>query len=349
MMSNDAQLQLLEAISAVAILLIAIVFVSQFTSPPSLPSAIPSNQLKILGDEILRDLDQISSGHGTSLLVDYMMGNSSLFLDGDGDYVDCGNDSSLNVTSGVTVEAWVKTSAASGERFIVTKWKGFSLESYRSFATKGRFCVYVEGATRALNFNTNYVDGLWHHIAASYNASSGMMKVYVDGVEDNSKTLTDLSDYNITTSESHLLIGSFFGNYFEGNIDDVRVYSRELTSDEILSNYHGMVTTVGLVSEWRFDGGSNDAVVDSWGDNDGTFNGDAKKEFGSYKYFPMYIEDAIPSDALYTVWLYNASLGREDLWYPWVEREGFGEIVRCNRVIVYDGFVYDVVLKMWYI
>jgi len=80
-MNNKAQLNMFEAITAIAIIIMAVFFVRSFYGAPSLEVAASSEQLETYGDDILRTLDQPNSlipekYHG-SLLVKYIVNNNS--------------------------------------------------------------------------------------------------------------------------------------------------------------------------------------------------------------------------------------------------------------------------------
>jgi hypothetical protein len=80
----------------------------------------------------------------------------------------------------------------------------------------------------AVNIN----DGKWHHVAATRNNSSGAMQVYVDGVLQGSGS----GPAGSRSAPTALRIGALesgAGNFLTGMIDDVRLYSRILTSAEI--------------------------------------------------------------------------------------------------------------------
>lgn len=73
--------------------------------------------------------------------------------------------------------------------------------------------------------------GEWHHIAATYDGAE--LSIYLDGNLEESKVVGPAND-----SEGHLTFGSGYYagaplSYFEGKIDDVRIYSRALTGEEV--------------------------------------------------------------------------------------------------------------------
>ena len=81
MMNKKAQLNMFEAITAIAIIIMAVFFVRSFYGGPSLKVAASSDQLETYGEDILRTLDQPSSNipdkYHNSLLVKYIVKNES--------------------------------------------------------------------------------------------------------------------------------------------------------------------------------------------------------------------------------------------------------------------------------
>ena len=81
-------------------------------------------------------------------------------------------------------------------------------------------------------------DGEWHHVAVTYDGSRDIagIKHYFDGVETAYGFNTDTLGANTATNNEPLRIGRGHGAYFDGDIDDVRVWNLVLTADEILDN-----------------------------------------------------------------------------------------------------------------
>jgi len=83
--------------------------------------------------------------------------------------------------------------------------------------------------------SANVNDGQWHHVAGVYDGSR--IYLYVDGVEDVSEPATG----SINTNNFNVLIGEnaeLTGRTFHGMIDDVRIYHRALTADDIQAIYN---------------------------------------------------------------------------------------------------------------
>ncbi|MGB2865534.1 MAG: LamG domain-containing protein [Sedimentisphaerales bacterium] len=159
----------------------------------------------------------------------------ALQFDGDGDYVDLGNDSSLNLTAQITVAAWIKVNTFDCEwQAIITKGDGSwrlqrnGTQGSIEFACTGAF---VPGALVGSLFGTVSVnDGQWHHITGTYDGS--MICLYVDGEHD----IASDAAGSIEVNDSNLFIGANAekpNRNFNGSIDDVRIYSYALSAEEV--------------------------------------------------------------------------------------------------------------------
>jgi hypothetical protein len=165
--------------------------------------------------------------------------NSTNF-DGD-DSITVLNDSSLEPTSEVTVDAWVRSDAPSGQwKHIVAKGnQGNQHASYALYTgvSQGLF-FYVANATDTIlspDATDAVWDGNWHHVAGTYNGTH--VRLFVDGLEIGSGTPhTGDIDYGLDMS-NNLTIGQYPSGgvplYFTGDIDEVEIFDRALDQKEI--------------------------------------------------------------------------------------------------------------------
>jgi chitodextrinase len=153
---------------------------------------------------------------------------NALSFSGTNALVTINNATSLQLTSAMTLEAWVyPTTVNSAWRDVIYKGNdNYYLEGTSSNANRpamgGTFGADLYG-TSALTANT------WAHLAATYDGAT--MRLYVNGVQVASRAQTGA----IATSTNPLQIGgdSIYGQYFAGRIDEVRVYNRALSAAEI--------------------------------------------------------------------------------------------------------------------
>ena len=145
------------------------------------------------------------------------------------------DSASLDVTSGVTLEAWLKPAAITGWRTAIMKESPGSLR-YALYANTDTDRPSIQAVTSAGDFHLtgrrNSRLNTWTHVAATYNGSTA--KVFINGAEVSSVAATG----TISTSVNQLSIGgnAVWGEYFSGVIDEVRVYNRALTLAEIQSD-----------------------------------------------------------------------------------------------------------------
>ncbi|MFH1500758.1 MAG: LamG-like jellyroll fold domain-containing protein [archaeon] len=169
--------------------------------------------------------------------------DGALDFDGTADFlrVDVSNDWTFN--SEITVSAWIKKDQAGGGGWIVSRW----LDTRDSFAlvlrdtTQGNFSHFKisnsgDGTTeRILSGATQVNDTEWHHIVGTFNGNTQMMYVYLDGIQDRSGS-TPFTTFYSTRDDIYigLLQGTF---WFDGKIDEVRIYNRSLSADEVWQQY----------------------------------------------------------------------------------------------------------------
>jgi hypothetical protein len=73
----------------------------------------------------------------------------------------------------------------------------------------------------------------WYHIVGTYDGTD--LKVYVNGIEDNSTSASVIPENN--TNNVHIGSTTAASSFFDGKIDDVRIYNRALTATDVTSLY----------------------------------------------------------------------------------------------------------------
>ncbi|HKB06390.1 MAG TPA: LamG-like jellyroll fold domain-containing protein, partial [Gemmataceae bacterium] len=168
----------------------------------------------------------------------------SLSFNGTNAWVTVPHSTSLDLTTGMTLEAWVKPAVA----MPAGAWTTVLFKERPSVdGNYGLFGHMGEGRP-GLGFNTPAGDilttaptalavGAWTHLAATFGA--GTVTVYVNGVAVATRTATG----PITTSVAPLRVGgnSIFGEWFNGLIDEVRVYNRARSAAEITTDMNSPI------------------------------------------------------------------------------------------------------------
>ena len=186
----------------------------------------------------------------------------SIDFDGVNDYTS-GDDSSLpSGNSAFTVSAWINFDSIVQFAAIVGYGTAASNQAVIINTKSGKLKASFYGTEFEPNATT-LSTGQWYHVALTYDGS-GTAKLYLDGSEEGSKTSISL---NVTLT-GQINFGRWVGNtiYTDGKIDEVSVFSAELSASDISSIYNGGVPTdlsgeSNLVGWWRMGDGANYPVI----------------------------------------------------------------------------------------
>ena len=162
---------------------------------------------------------------------------SALSFDGVNDWVTVADHNSLDLTTGMTLSAWVfPTAQGNGvwRNVLIKERTGGEVYNLYSNVDTNVPTIYAVGSaapgqpldargTAALPLNA------WTHLAATYDGTT--LRLYVNGAQVGSRALAGA----LLTSTGVLRIGgnSIWGEFFQGRIDEVRVHNRALTPTEI--------------------------------------------------------------------------------------------------------------------
>jgi len=195
-----------------------------------------------------------ASGHGITgniLGATWITGGrfgKALSFNGSSSYVDLGNPALLQITGSMTWSAWVKAAAnPADDGQIVAKSNELSGWQLKTSPDTGphTFGVAVSGGSTAFaqRYSTTVRSlNTWYHAAGVYNAAARTLDIYVNGVRDNG-VLTGTIPASQINSAVNVNIGRRSGGYyFNGIIDEVRIYNRALSQAEIQAD---MNTPVG--------------------------------------------------------------------------------------------------------
>jgi len=180
--------------------------------------------------------------------------NQAFSLDGIDDYVRIENEEPFDFerTDSFTIDAWIKTSEVFPNQMIFSKYirpVGILTGYFFQVLSSGRPELNgfpglnlgmntSDGQSMLLESVVNYADGEFHHVAATYDGSSSSsgMNLYFDGVL--APRTFEINNINSGTilNDGKPEIGNNTADgdsYFHGSIDEVEVFNRALTADEI--------------------------------------------------------------------------------------------------------------------
>lgn len=174
---------------------------------------------------------------GATWTSDGKLGGAYEF-DGDGDYINVGNDISIDGSNldVISISLWLKTSSKIVTEGIISHWGSYEI---RIGWHKMSFGVWTAGGSTYDNnrilSNSNIDDNEFHYFVFIYDGVDERM--YVDNIlqtDINSATGT------INTDTSNVWIGAddWGTSWFNGSIDDVKIHSRALSPEEINASYN---------------------------------------------------------------------------------------------------------------
>ncbi len=159
----------------------------------------------------------------------------ALSFDGVDDYTATTSSAPLQISAGGSIAFWIKTSGLNnnGQSIFVDNesWPntGWGILDDGPYASSIKFRTLPGNGTAAFS-RSSINDGQWHHIVAVYTGSQN--KLYLDSI-----LVDTAASGGFTNNTSGFVIGNFTGSSGGGAMDDVRIYNRALSSDEISALY----------------------------------------------------------------------------------------------------------------
>jgi hypothetical protein len=167
-------------------------------------------------------------GGGSSFANDY-----SISLDGNNDYLDCGNLTSINGATNLSTSVWFKLDnlTSGGERPVL--FSGGNGTLYIWPKTDTTF-AYINDSFTVSAWNT----GQWYHVVTVQSGTA--VEVYLDGSSIGTSTNSvDRSTWGNTFSIGRWDAGASTGNYTDGQIDEVALFTSALSSSDVTAIYNG--------------------------------------------------------------------------------------------------------------
>ncbi len=201
---------------------------------------------------------------------------TALNFDGVNDYVALPAGTSFN-TQNFTFEAWVRWDGP------YSNWQrifdfGSSTSNYmfltpqNSVNGKPRFAIKTTATSeQVIDGNASMTDGVWHHIAITLDDASDTGKMYIDGILVGSNTAITLRPLDLGSTTNNWIGRSQFSAdpYFNGVIDEVRIWSTSQSLTEIQSSLSKILVgnESGLLANYNFDYKDLATLAVSQGDN----------------------------------------------------------------------------------
>jgi hypothetical protein len=207
-------------------------------------------------------------------------GNYALDFDGTNDVVN--TSFSTPATNSLTLEAWIYPRATTVKR-IITKFKNSATESgefifdtYNPTNNGRGLRFYVEGAsvTHTISVANVLTLNAWNHVATTFN--NGVVKLYVNGlaVATNTAPFTSIPSNTATVCFGEdATIGAL--EYFNGKMDDIRIWNTARTQTEIAGNMNNCLAgnESGLINYFKISENVGNTITDLVTNTTGNMSG----------------------------------------------------------------------------
>jgi hypothetical protein len=160
--------------------------------------------------------------------------NRAYLFDGIDNYIEINHSASLNLSQQISISFWAKLETSADYY-----WPYHIIEKYECWGIGQReFDINGGIQTSVGYFNSfllNFEADKFYHIVMTYNGS--LLRSYVNGVLSESTSASG----SIITNLNNIYIGKYTlgdGYFFDGTLDDIRIYNRALTDQEISALYN---------------------------------------------------------------------------------------------------------------
>ena len=194
--------------------------------------------------------------------------NTALDFDGSDDYITIADHNSLDVSSSITVSAWVYPTNIGNKDGIVSKRSETENAGDWAFrfnaAGKIKFVVWSGNANKEGETSNNAIStNTWTHVAFTHDNSNNFTKFYINGSLDETGYTID-QDFQNTTSNAYVGWDGQQGNTFSGRIDEVRIWDDVRTVAEIQNNMYTELVgnESNLVAYYKFNEATGTTVND---------------------------------------------------------------------------------------
>lgn len=188
--------------------------------------------------------------NGTTSTADKFGNNNRAYLfDGVNDYIEAPVDINPSAMPQMTIVAWARADGGSPVKQVVSHDNGaFDRSLGIDYRGGGTGWSVFSGSGSVLGFHPVTL-GEWVFLAAVYDQNAGTVKLRVNN------TIYEESG-NLGSGHITFRIGSnpSYGEYFQGSIDEVRVYNHALTNSELSQLYNQFLgestTSIPTINEW---------------------------------------------------------------------------------------------------
>ena len=170
----------------------------------------------------------------------YKYGSYSLYFDGTDDSLQATVDSTLHVTTDVTIEFWMKSSRTADQRIIMSRRNSNSATDLLMVSISSQKIVARYDGSSLLTSSTNVPDGNWHYVSVVKDGT--LFSLYIDGAVEDTASVSALTSYNpigLAFNIGRDSVGA--AQFYQGHLDGFRFTNG-------VARYSGSTHTVPVAS-----------------------------------------------------------------------------------------------------
>ena len=179
----------------------------------------------------------------------------ALEFDSVDDYVEIPDDDSLDfdVTDSFTIEMWVKANNVSSTNridMVFLKYPG-SAPDIRIYVRFGQFRAYIRDATGYVSVYSSLFPQIntWYHLALVRDVNEDKLLFYTNGNLIGNSIANDTTTFPLINS-----VPVKIGSSWNGTIDEVRIYRRALSQEEVQADMQSSIPITSAIGSWSFEG-----------------------------------------------------------------------------------------------
>lgn len=296
---------------------------------------------------------------------------NGITLDGVGDYINVPNTTAIqNLPTGdFTVTTWIKTPsswdlpAGTQQSVFVGKTTGSSMgwQLYNQYNGKPTFSVFYDNTNAHARDSTALENSTWYQLVAVFTATDKKPRLFINAVEAtytgiNGSQTQGIGTYDSGGEPSHPLRFGYYDTvsdpdgYFDGEMDEIRLYNRALSPKEVTDLYN---FAPGPVGYWKMDENLSGFAYDSSGNNNvGTLDSIlswSPGKFGSSTYFGGSNNRIEVNDSNSLDLIGNATL---EAWIYWQDGSDVNEMILSKsgnyELRLTDDSPYELITVSYY-
>ena len=172
--------------------------------------------------------------------------NKAYGFDGINDDISVQGLQNINFNSKISISAWINTNQINTSKNVVTKYGAFNDAFSLDIETSSVKFNVSPGTTNwntCFNNNINLTTNNWHHIVSTYDFTSNVFKIYFNGINVGSINapfqLGNANNIPVLFGHCYDPNNVLSSQRFNGKIDDIGIWNRALTQQEITDLYNG--------------------------------------------------------------------------------------------------------------